>query len=575
MPSISMKELLEAGVHFGHQTKRWNPKMKEYIFGERNGIYIVDLQKTLKLFKDAMRYVGEMAAARQDRSVRGHQTPGAGSRRRGSRPLLAVLREPALAGRTADQHDHGAEIHQALEGTGHDGRREGDWGGRAKKEIVRLERERKHLNQNLAGIKDMNGLPDLLFVIDSNKEAIAVEEARKLGIAVVAVVDTNCDPDKVDYVIPGNDDALRAIRLFTNKIADAVIEGRQLATEHDFVPEKIAESGRRSSGGRDAGVFGIRRSEIRRAAHVGKHAGRGSAVHFAAAQGSGFGSRGRRSVQRESVELLRARHRLRRITSLRSAEHRLAPAIVQEESMEISAQLVKQLRERTGAGMMECKAALAEAKGDLGEAEVVLRKKGIASASKKSARTTKQGVIASYIHPGAQLGVLIEVNCESDFVARTDDFQELVHDLAMQVAAADPQFIRKEDVTQAALDKEKDIQRGRALAEGKPEKMVDKIVEGRMNKYYEEVCLYEQPFIKENTTSIADVIKAKIAKLGENITVSRFVRFKVGDTVSADVLGLGNTRGRVTRASLRSHPSEAQRRGSRRGRLPLASIRSA
>ena len=202
--------------------------------------------------------------------------------------------------------------------------------------------------------------------------------------------------------------------------------------------------------------------------------------------------------------------------------------------MEISAQLVQQLRERTGAGMMECKGALVEAKGDLGEAEVVLRKKGIASASKKSARTTRQGVITSYIHPGAQLGVLIEVNCESDFVARTDDFQELVHDLAMQVAAADPQFIRKEDVTQAALDKEKDIQRGRALGEGKPEKMVDKIVEGRMNKYYEEVCLYEQPFIKENTTSVADLIKAKIAKLGENISVSRFVRFKVGDAAAAD-----------------------------------------
>ena len=181
---------------------------------------------------------------------------------------------------------------------------------------------------------------------------------------------------------------------------------------------------------------------------------------------------------------------------------------------------------------MECKAALTETKGDLGEAEVVLRKKGIASASKKSARSTKQGVISSYIHPGAQLGVLIEVNCESDFVARTDDFQELVHDLAMQVAAADPQFIRKEDVTQAALDKEKDIQRGRALGEGKPEKMVDKIVEGRMNKYYEEVCLYEQPFIKENTTSVADLIKSKIAKLGENIAVSRFVRFKVGDTIN-------------------------------------------
>jgi elongation factor Ts len=198
--------------------------------------------------------------------------------------------------------------------------------------------------------------------------------------------------------------------------------------------------------------------------------------------------------------------------------------------MEISAQLVKQLRERTGAGMMECKAAPVEAKGDIAEGEVVLRKKGIASASKKSSRSTKQGVVGSYIHPGAQLGVMIEVNCESDFVARTEDFQELVHDLAMQVAAADPQFVRKEDVTPAALEKERDIQHARALAEGKPEKMAAKIVEGRMSKYYEEVCLYEQPFIKENTTTVADLIKSKIAKLGENISVSRFIRFKVGDT---------------------------------------------
>jgi elongation factor Ts len=201
--------------------------------------------------------------------------------------------------------------------------------------------------------------------------------------------------------------------------------------------------------------------------------------------------------------------------------------------MEISAQLVKQLRERTGAGMMECKKALVEAKGELAEAEVVLRKQGIASAGKKSSRTTKQGVIGSYIHPGAQLGVLIEVNCESDFVARTDDFQELVKDLAMQVAAADPQFVRREEVTEEALAKEREIQRARAINEGKPEKMADKIVEGRMNKYFEEVCLYEQPFIKENTTTIAEVIKTKIAKLGENISVSRFVRFKVGDTATS------------------------------------------
>jgi len=201
---------------------------------------------------------------------------------------------------------------------------------------------------------------------------------------------------------------------------------------------------------------------------------------------------------------------------------------------EISAALVKQLRERTGAGMMECKNALIEAKGDMAEAEVILRKKGIASASKKASRSTRQGVIGSYIHAGSQIGVLVEVNCESDFVARTDDFQNLVHDIAMQVAAADPQFVRKEDVTEAALDREKDIQRARALGEGKPEKMVDKIVEGRMQKYYEEVCLYEQPFVKENSMTVADLIRSKIAKLGENISVARFSRFKVGETVAAE-----------------------------------------
>jgi len=196
---------------------------------------------------------------------------------------------------------------------------------------------------------------------------------------------------------------------------------------------------------------------------------------------------------------------------------------------EITAQLVKELRDRTGAGMMECKTALKESGGDVAEAEVILRKRGVASASKKASRATRQGVIASYIHPGAQLGVLVEVNCESDFVARTDDFQELVHDVAMQVAALDPRYIRREDVTAEILQKEREIQHDRAIAEGKPAQMADKIAEGRMNKFFEEVCLYEQPFIKDGTTTIGQIVAAKIAKTGENITVSRFVRFKVGD----------------------------------------------
>ena len=201
---------------------------------------------------------------------------------------------------------------------------------------------------------------------------------------------------------------------------------------------------------------------------------------------------------------------------------------------EITAQQVKELRERTGAGMMECKSALKETNGNIPEAEIVLRKRGISSANKKSSRATRQGLITHYIHPGGQLGVLIEVNCESDFVARTDDFQDLARDLAMYIAAADPQFIRKEDVSEEALAKEKDIQKARAMNEGKPEKVAEKIVEGRMAKFYEEVCLLEQPYVKEATMTVDQIIKSKIAKLGENISVARFARFKVGETAAPE-----------------------------------------
>jgi len=205
--------------------------------------------------------------------------------------------------------------------------------------------------------------------------------------------------------------------------------------------------------------------------------------------------------------------------------------------MEITAALVKDLRERTGAGMMECKKALQEAKGDIAEAEVVLRKRGISSAGKKAGRATKQGLIGSYIHAGGQLGVMVEVNCESDFVARTEDFQELVHDVAMHIAAADPRYLRREDVPAEVLDKEKEIARERAIMEGKPEKVLDRIVEGRLAKFYEEVCLLDQPFVKEATLTIEQLVKTKIAKLGENIGVSRFIRFKVGDVAAAEAGG--------------------------------------
>ncbi|MGB8479449.1 MAG: translation elongation factor Ts [Acidobacteriaceae bacterium] len=196
----------------------------------------------------------------------------------------------------------------------------------------------------------------------------------------------------------------------------------------------------------------------------------------------------------------------------------------------ISAGMVKELREKTGAPMMDCRNALTEAKGDMEEAVVVLRKRGMASAAKKASRTASEGAVGTYIHAGGKIGVLLEINCESDFVARTPDFQELLKDIAMHIAATDPRYIRKEDVTAEDLEREKEIYRAQAAQTGKPAPVIEKIVEGKMSKFYEEVCLLEQPFIKEQTVTIAQLIAQKVGKLGENIQVRRFARFKVGDS---------------------------------------------
>ncbi len=236
MASITMKELLEAGVHFGHQTKRWNPKMKEYIFGERNGIYIIDLQKTLKMFKEASKFVTDLTSTgklilfvgtkRQAQDAVAEEATRAGMPYINSRWLGGLLTNWVTVQKSVKRL-------QELDDMSTDGRYE----LLTKKEVIKLERERKHLSTNLSGIKSMKRLPDALFVIDSNNEAIAVAEARKLGIPVVAVVDTNCDPTVVDYVIPGNDDALRAIRLFTVKMADSAAEGVQMVSERAFATE--------------------------------------------------------------------------------------------------------------------------------------------------------------------------------------------------------------------------------------------------------------------------------------------------------------------------------------------------
>jgi elongation factor Ts len=196
--------------------------------------------------------------------------------------------------------------------------------------------------------------------------------------------------------------------------------------------------------------------------------------------------------------------------------------------MDISADLVKQLRERTGVGFMECKSALQEANGDLENAITILRKKGLSSSAKKAGRETKEGLIGSYVHNG-KIGVMVELNCESDFVARNADFQALAKDIAMHIAASDPRFIRREDVTEEVLAKEREIYKAQARSTGKPENILDKIVEGRMSKFFQEVCLLEQPFVKDPGLTVKDLISTHIQKIGENIQLRRFCRFKVGE----------------------------------------------
>jgi small subunit ribosomal protein S2 len=237
---ITMKELLEAGVHFGHQTRRWNPKMKEYIFGERNGIHIIDLQKTLKMFREAARYVSEQAS-------QGKSVLFLGTKRQAQEAIaeeagrceMFYVNHRWLGGTLTNWVTLQKSIKRLklLKAMVEDGR----MAALPKKEAARLERELKHLQQNFAGVENMATLPDVMFVIDPNAEVIAVREARRMGIPVVAIVDTNCDPDLVDWVIPGNDDALRAIRLFTSKISDAVLAGRQTFEQSQIADQKAAE----------------------------------------------------------------------------------------------------------------------------------------------------------------------------------------------------------------------------------------------------------------------------------------------------------------------------------------------
>jgi elongation factor Ts len=349
-----------------------------------------------------------------------------------------------------------------------------------KKEAWKMEKELVKLERNLGGIKDMDELPGAVFIVDPKKENIAVKESRKLGIPIVAIGDTNCDPDELDYIIPGNDDAIRAIRLICSKIADACTEGHNLAEEKLRAQAENQEAPE---------------AEKPEAVPQQERDGKGPEVIF---------------ISRKDGQPKKRRCRRNR-------------------KLEINASLVKELREKTGVGIMDCKKALAESNGDLEKAVEYLRKKGIATAQKRGGRTTSEGQVQAYIHGGGKIGVLVEVNCETDFTGKTGDFTEFVKNLAMQIAATNPLAIDREGLAPEMVAKERDIYLTQARESGKPEKVLEKIVDGKMKKFYSDVCLLEQPFVKNPDITVQDLLNEMMAKTGENMVIRRFVRYQLGD----------------------------------------------
>ena len=498
MANITMKELLEAGVHFGHQTKRWNPKMKEYIFGERNGIYIIDLQKTLKMFKEASKFVTDLAAAGKIVLFVGtkRQAQDAIAEEAHALRRCFYVNQRWLGGLLTNWVTVQKSVKRLkeLDEMATDGRYE----LLPKKEVIKLERERKHLQANLAGIKNMNRLPDAIFVIDSNKEQIAVREARKLGIPVVAVVDTNCDPSEVDYVIPGNDDALRAIRLFASKIADSVVEGVQLMTTSRSLiwplpstPSAEGDAAWRRRLLRKLQAAGGPESRLR-----GHQHGRRSGRRRTQAACSRQRNRGRETSPGRDPDVLdRVETRLN--VPGPQPQGKIGPARVvwrgskfvrthckvsvpaaetmqtdrNESEVYYEHNYCEYFRKPSERAPGEdrgaddgLQAGAHRSQGRSGRGGRAAAQEGNLGRRQEGEPRDQEGAVASYIHAGGKIGVLVEVNCESDFVARTEDFKELVHDIAMHIAASDPKFVRKEDVTPEAYEREKDIYRAQAAA---------------------------------------------------------------------------------------------------------------
>ena len=559
MPSVSMRQLLEAGVHFGHQTRRWNPKMKPFIFAERNGIHIIDLAQTVQRLDVALEFVRETVA-------RGDQVLFVGTKKQAQEPVAQeatranqpYVNKRWLGGMLTNFVTIKKRIGllEQLEAR----QANGDFERMTKKEAAKLTEEMVKLQGTLGGMRKMKRLPGAIFIVDPHRERIAVTEANKLEIPVVGTGDTNVDPDELDYIIPANDDAIRAIRLLCTLVADAAIEGaRERSARSRPSPSQVEAMAMPEAEDEEVPARPTSSSPPSPAARRSRSSPTPTRTTCCPATASPAPRRPSPSPRprprpRRSPPSWPAK-RPRRTTTSRgrpasgelSRRRRTRPARSRSTPQagdatrgrretgertgmaDISAELVKELRERTGAGFMDCKRALIEADGDLDKATVVLREKGLAAAAKKAGRDAREGLVSSYIHTGGRVGVLIEVNCETDFVARTDEFQKLVRDLAVQVAGLAPLYVDAD----AHPGRRARGEAGRAARRrGDPEEAREhprrRSSTASSRSGTRRSACYDQPFRDEERT-VRDLITEQIATIGENIRVRRFTRYALGE----------------------------------------------
>ena len=569
---VGIRELLEAGVHFGHQTRRWNPKMRRFIHGERGGIYIIDLLQTQRLLEQASQFTAELAR-------RGGVVLFVGTKKQ-ARDAVKDVAEAAgmpyvnhrwLGGLLTNFQTINQRIRRL-----HDLERyetEGQLALLPTRERLSAQADLEKLRANLGGVKYMQRTPDAMFVIDLKTEAIAVREAQRLRIPIIGLVDTNCDPDGIDFVVPGNDDAIKSCAIVAHAIGDSARDGRlaftaeeerQRAEEEERVRREAEERARREAE-EQARREAEAQAEAEARAAADPREPRSAAEAQAAQAAEGPVARGLTreaavtpEAQRDEVAgrrpppradrhrpdarsglaaRERGRGRERRDDRRRRGADRAHPGQRDPgtermtETPQISAKEVAALRQRTGAGMMDAKRALEEAAGDADKAVEILRVKMGSKIGKLAGREAAEGTIQSYIHANGKVGVLVEVDCNTDFVAKNDDFVAFAKDIALHLAAS-PQtrFVGEEDVPEDARAAEARVFEQQAA--DKPENVRPRIVEGQLKKWLGEVVLLNQVHVnadKHDGKTIEELRGDLSAKTGENVVIRRFTRFAVGE----------------------------------------------